>query len=176
MREMRCIRDGFVCALVALALSVSVSGVVLAQDGSAVMPENAHRSEYGTGWECDRSYREADGRCLVVSVPANAYPTHASYGLGWKCNRGYREEGAGCAAIKVPAHGYLADSVYGSGWACERGYRVEGEACIGIKVPAHGYLMDASYGSGWACERATGRRTRPASPSRCLPMDTWPTP
>ena len=58
----------FVLALVAVAL-----GVVNAQSGSVRVPDNAHATGYGSGWECDRGFRKTDQACAAIIVPANAY-------------------------------------------------------------------------------------------------------
>jgi hypothetical protein len=55
-----------------VALLAASSNSVFAQVRSGDMPENASPNHYGSGWECDRGYREADGICNVVKVPANA--------------------------------------------------------------------------------------------------------
>jgi len=101
--------------LICLALLAVVPGHVFARDPSVAMPEHASANRYGSGWECDRGYREANGACIAVKVPADAYATNASYGPGWECNWGYREVDETCAAIKVPPNAYLTNASYGSG-------------------------------------------------------------
>lgn len=138
--------------LIFLALLVAVPGHVLALGRSVEMPKNASATRYGSGWECDRGYREAKGACIAVKVPANAYPTDTPYGRAWECRRGYQETDEACVAIKVPSNAYL-NATARDGWTCDRGYRPLDGACVAIKVPQNGYLMDASYGPGWACDR-----------------------
>lgn len=62
-----------------VALVTASSSPVFAQVRAGDMPENASPNRYGGGWTCDRDYREADGICDAVKVPANAYPTDTSY-------------------------------------------------------------------------------------------------
>ena len=52
--------------LVFLACLVVVPAHVFARDLSVEMPEHASAKRYGSGWECDRGYREADGACIAV--------------------------------------------------------------------------------------------------------------
>lgn len=71
------------------------------------VPANAQASTYGPGWECDAGFRETDGACNAIVLPANAYPTNRSYGPGWECNRGYTEAGNACEKIEIPENAYL---------------------------------------------------------------------
>ena len=80
---------------------MTAPGDVSAMKNSAGMPKNAHAKEYGSGWSCDRGYREVKGRCIAVKVPANAYPTDTSFSRGWECGRGFRDIKDACVAIKV---------------------------------------------------------------------------
>ena len=79
--------------LILFGLLGAVQGLVLAQDVSLEIPNNARAKSYGDGWECDKGYRKINGGCTAVKVPVNGYLTDSSYGSGWKCNRGYREVG-----------------------------------------------------------------------------------
>ncbi len=116
------------------------------------VPENAHKSSYGDGWECDRSYRAAGSTCIAVVVPQNAYPTHRNYGSGWECLHGFIEvKGASCAKVLVPDGGYLAPS--GRRWNCLRGYRKIDDICQKIILPPDAFLTDRSNGPGWMCRR-----------------------
>jgi len=65
---------------------------------------NAHaddEEDFGTGWECDRGYREVGGHCIRVVVPANAYYSEFSFGRSWACDPGYRQEGETCLAMRA---------------------------------------------------------------------------
>ena len=117
MQQIRaiCIRSPILLALVA------TPGVVFAEVGSGGIPENAHAKAYGSGWECDRGFREVDEICAPIKVPSNAYPTNRSYGRGWECARGYQEIDDACVAVQVPSNAYLWSS--GDRWKCDRGYR-----------------------------------------------------
>lgn len=108
MSRMRRPRAISIHALFVLALLAAAPGVVFAQGGSVGMPDNAHAKSYGSGWECDQGYREAQGTCATVKVPA----TNAFYG------RGYRAVKETCAAVKVPENAHLDYS--GNGWECNR--------------------------------------------------------
>ena len=138
-------------SLVLLALLASAQGVVSAENDSPELPENARAKSYGSGWECERGYREANGACAAIGVPANAYLTNTSYGSGWECGRGYREDNGACAAVRVPANAYPTNTRSGNGWKCERGYRKVKGACPSIKVPPNAYLNNS--GDRWKCNR-----------------------
>ncbi|WP_420677450.1 hypothetical protein [Cribrihabitans pelagius] len=116
------------------------------------VPENAHESSYGDGWECDRSFRAADDTCIAVVVPQNAYPTHRNYGSGWECMHGFIEVGgSSCAKVFVPEGGYLAPS--GRRWNCLRGYRKIDDTCQKIVLPPDAFLTDGTHGPAWICNR-----------------------
>ena len=89
-------------------------GLVFAQDRSVEVPEHAHAKSYGDRWECDKGYREVNGGCAAVKVPANAYPTNKIYGRGWECNRGFLEVDTTCLLVKIPSNAYLNSR--GDGW------------------------------------------------------------
>jgi hypothetical protein len=118
VRRMRRHRSLLIHPLILLAFLATRPGVAFTQDGAAEIPENAHAKSYGSGWECDQGYRDFNGACEAVQVPANAYSTSlsASYGRGWECDHGYRAADEACVAVKVPENGYLAASAYGPGW------------------------------------------------------------
>ena len=153
--SLRPVTSRFTGRLILIALLVAASGSVYAQAGPGDVPENASAKRYGTGWACDRGYREADGACAAVDIPANAYATGSSYGSGWECSRGFRRSKGSCAAIRVPANAYL-NSTRGDTWKCDRGFRKIDDTCVAIKVPSNGYLSDSSYGRGWQCDRGFG--------------------
>ena len=105
--------------LMFLAFLVAVTGHVFAQGRFAEIPENASAKQYGSGWVCDRGYREASGACIAVKVPVDAYATDSSYGRAWECNWGFRRVNETCMVIKVPPNAYL--NSYGSDrWTCDR--------------------------------------------------------
>jgi hypothetical protein len=85
-------------------------GIAAAQGDAAAAPLNAHMKRYGSGWECDRGYREVNAACAAVEVPPNAYLADSSYGRGWECDRGYRQVNEGCTLVEVPPNAHLADS------------------------------------------------------------------
>ena len=144
MSRMRGLRAIFLHSLILFAPLAAAPSAVLAQSDSVGIPEHARAKSYGNGWECDRGYREVDGACTAVSVPANAYPTNVAYGRGWECDRGYQEVAEACAPIEVPLNAYLKPS--GDRWKCDRGFREVAEACVAVDVPPNGYLVDSSYG------------------------------
>lgn len=61
MNKMRRSRAIFIQSPILLALLVAIPGVVFAQGSSAGIPENARAMSFGSGWECDRGYRKANG-------------------------------------------------------------------------------------------------------------------
>src|SRR5258706_2010701 len=87
-------------------------GAAFAQSslGAADMPANAHARPYGTGWQCDYGYREANRACAAIQMPANAYVSDFSFRSGWECERGYREISEACIKITVPANAHVVDS------------------------------------------------------------------
>ena len=91
-----------ICSLILLALLATAPAVAFAQSSTVGVPENARAKAYGSGWECDPGYREVNGGCAGVEIPANAYPTNESYGSGWECDRGFRQLDETCVAINVP--------------------------------------------------------------------------
>jgi len=122
-------------------------------------PLNAHPNYSGTGWECDRGYRELGGECVAVQVPVNAQLSYS--GHGWDCQRGYGEVGNQCLSVVLPANAQLNYS--GHGWDCQRGYREEGSQCLPVMLPTNAQLNYS--GHGWDCER--GYREED---SQCLPV------
>lgn len=140
----------FLCLLLPAILAVSVVAGP-ASAGMGEVPANASAKRFGSGWECDRGFRESKGACVEISVPANAFATKTSYGRGWECRHGFREIREACEAIPVPDNAYLDAS--GLRWNCKRGFREVDEACVAIQVPRNGYLTESTYGVGWTCER-----------------------
>jgi len=63
---MRRTRVIFIHTRILLTLLGAVPGLMYAQGGSVEMPDNAHAKSYGSGWECDKGYREVDEACLVA--------------------------------------------------------------------------------------------------------------
>ena len=93
--------------LLILLLTVALwPGIAAAQGDAAAAPLNAHMKRYGSGWECDRGYREVNAACAAVEVPENAYLADSSYGLGWECDRGYRQANEACTLIDVPPNAF----------------------------------------------------------------------
>ena len=70
--------------LIAFALTV-VATSALAQKSTRELPANAHTRAFGDSWTCDRGYRETDGKCVAVVVPANAYGADNAFGDDWRC-------------------------------------------------------------------------------------------
>jgi hypothetical protein len=105
-------------ALSALALITSGALSAAAQSTAAPVPENARMRSYGGGWDCDQGLRPADGACVAVVVPENAYATNKDYGRGWQCDRGFDEvEGKTCTEIAMPPQAYLVPS--GTMWSAD---------------------------------------------------------
>lgn len=136
--------------LALLGALLCAAGAAVAQSPASI-PPNAHSDRFGGDWSCDRGYREANGGCVAVSIPDNAYATNRSYGSGWECKRGYRTVGEKCAPLDVPANAYLNST--GDRWKCARGFQEVDNRCDAITVPANGFLSDSAIGSGWACDR-----------------------
>ena len=97
----------FAYALVLLALLAATAEPAGAQSVEAGTPANATANAYGSGWQCDRGFRNVDGTCLAVTVPANAFLT-GSYGSGWACSHGYKQDNDACDPLVVPANAYIS--------------------------------------------------------------------
>jgi len=103
-----------------LVLAVALwPGIAAAQGDAATVPLNAEMTRHGSGWKCDRGYREVNAACAAVEVPPNAYLADSSYGRGWECDRGHRQVNEGCTLVEVPPNGFLSFS--GRDWECDRG-------------------------------------------------------
>ncbi|NKB60262.1 MAG: hypothetical protein GKS00_28480 [Alphaproteobacteria bacterium] len=135
--------------LLLLLFLLGIPNVAYAQASSVRVPENAHAKGYGSGWECDRGYRESAGTCLAIKIPENAFSTNSSYGTGWECSWGYRQADDRCAAIMIPKNAYL--NSFGDKWKCDRGFRVDNETCVALSVPVNAHI-DFS-GNDWECNR-----------------------
>src|ERR1700741_537969 len=63
------------CLLVSSATLFVGPAPVAAQTQASIsaIPDNARPRSYGTGWNCNRGFRESVGRCVAVTVPPNAY-------------------------------------------------------------------------------------------------------
>ena len=73
--------------VVHIALALGLAGAPagsLAQSGPKAVPENAYVVGYGTGWECNLGYSRADGTCVVIEIPPDAFATGVAYGRGWE--------------------------------------------------------------------------------------------
>lgn len=76
---------------------VTAPGDAAAQSNAAGIPKNAHAKEFGSGWLCNRGYREVKGACSAIKVPANA---HLDYtGNGWECSQPFQKQKSGCALL-----------------------------------------------------------------------------
>jgi len=113
-------------ALILLLSLTFAAGVASAEGNPVVAPRDAHMKRYGSGWECDRGYREVDNACAVIEVPANALL--GSRGRDWECARGFRRVDQSCVAVKIPPNAYL--DTHGPGWRCDRGYRQVDQSCV----------------------------------------------
>ena len=58
-----------------MAAEIRISINSQAQGAAVAIPENARAQSYGSGWACNRGYREDKGRCVAIRLPANAYAT-----------------------------------------------------------------------------------------------------
>ena len=103
-------------------LFVGFPGQALAQATAGQIPENAEARSYGDGWRCNPGYRESNGACAAIEIPANGYATSSSYGKGWECSYGFKESNGSCTQVRVPANAYL-DPVRGDDWNCGRRFR-----------------------------------------------------
>jgi hypothetical protein len=137
------------------ALSCLLLGAFAAQAGTVSVPDNAHRKNYGSGWECDKGFREEDSSCAAVHVPENAFGTNSSFGLGWECSWGFRQAGQHCVAFRVPENAYL--NAFGDKWKCDRGFKARGDRCHKIAIPENAHL-DFS-GNDWECDRPNRKIT-----------------
>ena len=123
------------------------------QSASQPMPTNAHKAQYGSGWECNRGFRQVGIECQKVVIPANAGLD--ILGHDWECNRGFqRTTGNECQRVVVPKNAGL--DVLGHDWECIRGYqRVGGNECQKVVVPPNG-VLDV-LGHDWTCKKGFKR-------------------
>src|SRR3989304_2205386 len=140
-------RTGSFRTLFFLTVLTLAPGVASAQGEPIAQSPHAHAKPSGSGWECDRGYREVDQLCVAIQVPPHAFLN--SRGDGWECDRGYREANAACVIVEVPPNARL--DFGGRGWECDRGYQKIDQSCVSIEVPAHAYLDHT--GDGWKCDR-----------------------
>lgn len=149
---------------------LSVLGVMLAQVVGAhaadvrTAPPNAVPNIMGTGWECQRGYRNAPvpGKslnCVPVQIPANAELD--LLGHGWQCQRGFRQDDGKCVAVRIPENAEI--DLLGHGWTCKRGYRQDTGRCVPVQVPANAELD--LLGHGWQCQRGFKN-----AGGRCVPV------
>jgi hypothetical protein len=115
------------------------------------VPENASSNYWGTGWQCNRGFRQVGASCEPVRIPANASLDY--WGHDWTCNRGYYRSGEECVRVRIPANASL--DYWGTGWTCDRGYRRVGSGCEMVRVPANAHLD--YWRSGWQCDRGYTR-------------------
>ena len=153
-----------VYSLLVFSLLAASPGYVYAKNDDVKLPENATARSYGTGWNCDKGYREKNNGCAAILIPENAYSTNKTYGRGWECKRSFRKIDDTCILIKVPTNGYLDHS--GKQLKCNRGYLINNDSCDAIDIPENGFLETSSYGPGWECER--GYR---AEKNKCIALE-----
>ena len=92
----------FLHGFVLVAALAAIPTSVFAQSDAARAPDNASARKYGSGWSCDRGYREVSGACARVELPANAHL--ATNGHGWECERGYQAGVDRCIPIVLPSN------------------------------------------------------------------------
>ena len=135
--------------------SLLVSGSVLAQAESSIVPGNAMADRFGSGWRCDSGFRKLDDQCIRIEVPNNAYLTGFGSSNEWECSYGFVQTNGRCEPLVVPLNAYIDSS--GERWRCARGFTAESGRCDPVPVPVNGYLN--RFGDGWTCLvgfRATG--------------------
>ena len=49
---------------------------------------------YGSGWACERGYRESGDSCVVVEMPENAHLNFS--GNDWDCNKPFSKRSDRC--------------------------------------------------------------------------------
>ena len=104
-------------------LTLNLSGVVIAQ--KVTLPPNAGIDIYGSGWTCNRGFKQVGSECQKVTLPQNAGID--IYGSGWTCNRGFKQVGSECQKVTLPQNAGI--DIYGSGWTCNRGFKQVGNEC-----------------------------------------------
>jgi len=66
-----------------LALLSTICSIAFAQAAPGEAPDNATATRYGSGWQCNRGFREVSGACIAVKVSDNGYATKSPYGRAW---------------------------------------------------------------------------------------------
>ena len=70
---------------------------VAGEDCVAVkVPANAYLDTRGSGWTCERGFKEAEAACVALRLPANAHVDYS--GNDWSCDDGFSKRNAACAA------------------------------------------------------------------------------
>lgn len=75
-----------------------------------------------------RGYREVDGSCVAIQIPANGYYVDSSSGSGWDCDRGFRAVKEACVAVVVLENAHLKTTR--TGWKCNRLNKKRRKKCV----------------------------------------------
>jgi hypothetical protein len=94
------------------------------------IPANAHKSMFGTGWECNRGFARSGDQCVAVQIPQNAELD--VFGHGWQCRRGYVQTSDACVPVRIPANAHL--DLFGHGWECDSNYKRQDSGCIAMSA------------------------------------------
>ena len=112
-------------SLMLLLAFVFWRGVAAIQNHAADMPLNAHLKRYGSGWECDRGYRENGAACTAVGAGADAVRTCSGRALGAHGASDHERDGCGARVSRHREDGRRRDV----GSDGERGQQL---TCLGV--------------------------------------------
>jgi len=114
-------------------------------------PQNSHKNPYGSGWECNRGFKQVGNECQKVQIPLNAVLD--ILGHDWECSRGFKNVGNQCVKVILPKNAGL--DILGHDWECIRGFQQVGNECQKVLVPANAALD--ILGHDWECKRGFQR-------------------
>ena len=99
------------CVILLLTMASGPVQAGVPEVTAEALPPHAHVKHFGSGWECDRGYREIDRACEAIVLPpgGNLEPL----GRGWRCDRGYQKVVGHCATIDAYPNGFLTANATG---------------------------------------------------------------
>lgn len=114
-------------------------------------PQNAHKSPYTSGWQCNRGFQQVSQECQKVVIPKNA--SLDFLGNDWVCNRGFGRVGNECQKVVIPNNAGL--DFLGNNWECNKGFQRVGAECQKVVIPANAVLD--FLGHDWECKKGFKR-------------------
>ncbi len=108
------------------------------------LPENAHKNQYGTDWNCDRGFYRSGDQCKAVVIPENGVLNYL--GNDWICDSGFKKLGNSCISMRpqeIHKQKELEQALITkikmsklrgvNGDHCETEYKTNAEVCVKIE-------------------------------------------